>query len=285
MVWRTFRPIFISRLTSGSSPDHEDRLKVNAFHNGGQMNIITWNANRIDRYQQLWADPRVMAWNWDVICLQETGAPDAAWTHAGGPVWNANAAARDTDESSVRRRYTYTPPGLNLVHIVHAEWPNRQKNHVVIITKAAANNRLDMSGQMGERPALGIKVRLTLPDGTARFVLIGTVHIVASYKSAAEVQAMLRFFHDACQLAQAQDWIIAGDFNCTPLMMAQALPGFTIRATAHATQDGGDTLDYILASGNTPFTCTSESWTFGTARSDHRLVSYQQVLGSAVQIL
>jgi endonuclease/exonuclease/phosphatase family metal-dependent hydrolase len=265
-------------------PDEEERPYVNAFQ---------WSSNEhhyVER-QPGWSIRATLgrsasdSLELGLICLQESGAPDPAWTFVGGPVWNANAAARETDESSVRRRYTYTPPNLNLVHIVHAEWPNRQKNHVVMITKAAANNRMDMSGEMGERPALGIKARLTLPNGNPYDVLIGTVHIVSSYKSAAEVQAMWRFFNAACHNAAAQDWIIAGDFNCTPLMMARALPHHIVKASAHATQNGGDTLDYILASGNTPFTCNSESWTHCATRSDHTLMSYQQVMGSAVQIL
>jgi endonuclease/exonuclease/phosphatase (EEP) superfamily protein YafD len=144
---------------------------------------------------------------------------------------------------------------------------------------------MDMSGQMGERPALGIKVRLTLPNGNPYDVLIGTVHIVASYKSTAEIQAMVPFFNAARNLVGAQDWIVAGDFNCTPNMMAQTLPNLITRASPHATHTGGDTLDFILASGNTPFTCNSEAWTHSAAHSDHTLMSYQQVMGSAVNIL
>jgi hypothetical protein len=130
------------------------------------VRIITWNANSRGRWDQLWSDPLVASLNWDVICLQETGNPDTAnWTHVSGPVWDQNAAQRDTIESHVRRRYTYQPPTYHTtMHIVHTEWATRQKNHLVIITKSHASWAAELGADMSDRPAMGIKVRLT---GTA----------------------------------------------------------------------------------------------------------------------
>ncbi|MBY8847762.1 hypothetical protein K7G98_03220, partial [Saccharothrix sp. MB29] len=131
------------------------------------VRIITWNANRTNRWDLLWADPLVAGLAWDVICLQEVGNPDVAhWTHAQGPVWTQDRAARDTDESFVQRRYTYQPAHYPAVlHITHTEWGNRQKNHLTIITHTRPAWAAEIGGDMSDRPVLGIKVRLALPAG------------------------------------------------------------------------------------------------------------------------
>ena len=258
------------------------------------MRIITWNANRVGRWDLLWADPLVVSLNWDVICLQETGNPDTAnWAHVSGPVWTPVAAQRDTIESHVRRRYTYQPPNYNItVHIVHTEWANRQKNHLVFITQTYASWAAELGGDMSDRPVMGIKARLTWP-GVARDILIGCVHIVADQaKSPQEVSALVPAINSMCQAAGAQGWLLVGDFNCSPAKLrneAQVSLGTWFPPT-RTQQSVADPIDYVVVDPGlyqavmaTPN--IGGNWEQGTARSDHTLFRYTQINGPALQIL
>lgn len=258
------------------------------------MRIITWNANSRGRWDQLWSDPLVASMNWDVICLQEVGNPDAAnWTHVSGPVWNPNAGQRDTIESHVRRRYTYQPPNYNVtLHIVHTEWANRQKNHLVIITKSHASWAAELGGDMSDRPAMGIKVRLTKP-GVAYDVLLGCVHIVANpAKSPYEVSALVPAINSMCQEANAQGWILVGDFNCPPQKLtneASTALG-TWYPLGRTQQNVADPIDYIVVQPDLykaimAIPNIDGKWEQGTAASDHVLIRYTQINGPAMQIL
>jgi len=231
---------------------------------------------------------------WDIICLQEAGNPDTSnWTHAEGPVWQSKAAQRDTIESNVRRRYTYQPPHYNQVlHIVHIEWANRQKNHLVIITKTRASWAAELGGDTSDRPAMGIKARLTWP-GVTRDILIGCVHIVADpTKSPLEVSAMVPAINSMCQEANAKGWVLVGDFNCTPKkMLTDAKEVIGLWFPQFPTQQSvDDPIDYIAVEPSlyeavmaTPN--IGGQWERGAAASDHFLVKYTQVNGPALQIL
>lgn len=258
------------------------------------MRIITWNANRADRWNQLWADPLVSNLQWDIICLQEVGNPDVAnWTHASGPVWNPAAAQRATDESFTLRRYTYQPPLYpNALHIIHTEWANRQKNHLVIITQTRANWVAELGGDMSDRPAVGIKARLAWGANT-RDVLVGCVHIVAApLKAPQEISAMVPMLNRMSAEAHAQGWMLVGDMNCGPTQLrdgASEVVGFW--HPTFSTQDSvGEAIDYLVVEPNLYQTvmaipAINGAWTPGTAASDHKLVKYTQVNGPALQIL
>jgi hypothetical protein len=259
------------------------------------VRIITWNANRRNRWALLWADALVAAGAWDVICLQEAGNPDIArWAHVGGPVWNPVAALRATNEPVVFRRYTYNPLGY-LVHILHAEWPNRQKNHMVIITKAPASWAGDLSGQMSERPAIGIKVRLTWPPGIANTdILLGCVHIVANRrKSPQEVFELLPYVNTMCQHVPGgvAGWMLIGDFNCDPSAMLNAVLAGLRWPLFQTQRRAPSAIDYLIMDVNLHAAFVAapgmiENWAQGaTAISDHWLVEYAQVNGPTVQIL
>jgi endonuclease/exonuclease/phosphatase family metal-dependent hydrolase len=260
------------------------------------VRIITWNANRANRWNLLWADPLVQALHWDIICLQEVGNPSPNWTHASGPVWQQQSAQRGTDESFVQRKYTYQPAGYGApLHIVHAEWPNRQKNHQAITTKTPTAWSTDLSGQMADRPAIGIKVRLNWPPALGRpatDILVGCVHIVANEaKSPVEVGQLLPAVNTMCGLEHAAGWILVGDFNCAPKKMMDEVP-VPVGAwwPPFPTHDSTATLDYLLVEPALfkTFMATpgiGGNWVQGTAKSDHWLVEYTQINGPTVQII
>jgi endonuclease/exonuclease/phosphatase family metal-dependent hydrolase len=258
------------------------------------MRIITWNANRVGRWDQLWVDPLVTSMNWDVICLQETGNPDTAnWTHVSGPVWNPDAAQRDTIESYTLRRYTYQPPGYHTtLRILHTEWANRQKNHLVIITKTNASWAAELGGDMSERPAMSIKARLTWP-GVNRDILIGCVHIVASPdKSPQEISAMVPYLNNMCTEANAQGWLLVGDINCPPgKLLREATAALGAWHPLTRTQQSVDEpIDYVVVEPGLyqavmAIPNIDGSWEEGTARSDHVLVRYTQINGPTLQVL
>jgi endonuclease/exonuclease/phosphatase family metal-dependent hydrolase len=252
------------------------------------MNIITWNANSTERWDDLWTSPQVSTYlNWDIICLQEAGNPMTNWTLLHGPQWPSGSS----HESSVRRYYSYTPPNLPQVYILHCEWPNRQKNHLVIITKQRPTGGADLSGQMGERPAVGIKVRLEWQLNNIRVtrtILFGCVHIVASYKAADEVRAMLQFVNGMRVQFNTDGWLLVGDFNCPAEELWGSLGGAPL-AVSYPMQwtqyNNPVAIDYLLASEAWIFSCTSQDFSLGIRASDHRLVSYRQVGGSTVHIV
>jgi hypothetical protein len=245
------------------------------------MNIISWNANRTDRYTRLWGDVEVSGRTWDIISLQEAGAPDPAWTAEIGN--NAWVGDRDTDESIVVRRYTYTPPNQAIVYITHGEWPNRQKNHNVIITKMRPTVAFDMSGQMADRPTLAIKVRLVWPQAWCD-VMVGAVHSVASSKSDVELGQCIKFYDEAAKQLNCVSWLVVGDFNCDPMRMG-SFNSVIVKPPNFPTHDGGQTLDYIVARSDYFFQCDRDRWVQGTAKSDHTLAHYKQDDGPTVQIL
>lgn len=258
------------------------------------VRVITWNANRTNRWDLLWADPLVAGLAWDVICLQEVGNPDVAhWTHAQGPVWSQDRAARDTDESFVQRRYTYQPAHYPAaLHITHTEWGNRQKNHLTIITQTRPTWAAEIGGDMSDRPVLGIKVRLTLPTGPTD-VLLGCVHLVANRtKSPQELGALVPYLNDMCREANAQGWLLAGDFNCSPAEMVQSAGSAVgVWYPSFSTQDSiGEPIDYVVVEPHLyqavmAMPGISGNWERGTAASDHRLVRYTQPNGPALQVL
>jgi endonuclease/exonuclease/phosphatase family metal-dependent hydrolase len=253
------------------------------------MRIITWNANRVDRWDQLWQDKLVASMEWDLICLQEVGNPQDGWQQISGPKWAAKRADRDTDEPIVRRQYTYQPKGYpQAVNIVHGEWPNRQKNHLALIAKNQISWVADISGQMGERPALATKVRLTGQNGQPADVLVGTVHILATPRKApAEVGEMLQFVESMVELQKQAGWLLFGDFNCDAGALLEELerryPKNSIMAVppGFQTHQSARTIDYLLT--NVGFSEIG-TWTKGTAASDHALVCYD-IDKIAVQVL
>ncbi len=259
------------------------------------MDIITWNANRVNRWDLLWADARVAAGQWDVICLQEAGNPDPNWTPAQGPVWQPQAGQRRTIEPIVCRRYTYQPPGYGgaTLHIWHGEWPNRQKNHLAVITRNPSSWVADISGQMGERPAIAIKVRLNWSHGLAPTdVLVGTVHIIANRsKAPQEVSEMLPFVDAMCAHAGVAGWILAGDFNCDPTTMINSVPVGALWPNFPTHQNTAQPIDYVLMQPALYGTFLAVpgiagNWAQGTtAVSDHLLVEYAPANGPAMQIL
>jgi endonuclease/exonuclease/phosphatase family metal-dependent hydrolase len=258
------------------------------------MRIITWNANRVDRWTQLWNDNLVSGLAWDVICLQEAGNPDAAnWNHVSGPVWDPNVAQRDTDESFMLRRYTYQPPNYNTTfHILHIEWAKRQKNHLVIITKTHASWGAELGGDMSDRPAMGIKARLVWPTAT-RDILIGCVHIVANAtRSPQEISAMVPYINAMCQAANAQGWLLVGDMNCPPgKLMNEATEKLGVWYPQGATQQSvAEPIDYLVVDpGLYEVVMATPNidglWERGSARSDHVLLRYTQINGPTLQIL
>jgi hypothetical protein len=253
------------------------------------MNIISWNANRVGRYAMLWAEPEVTANQWDIICLQESGNPDPTWTYVSGPVWTGQSTISGMRDSVVIRFYTTQPPGLPPIYITHGEWPDRQKNHLVIITKAMPSWAADLSGQAGERPALGIRVRLTFANGTQKQVLVGSLHIVANHKAPIEVAEMTAYFDAMMNHTHSNGWVVIGDFNCEPSKLAAiastcsgAFPSFYTQGVPVANQ----TIDYFIFSPKDLLgDGQNHTWHRSvTTKSDHHLISYRNP-GDTVAIL
>jgi endonuclease/exonuclease/phosphatase family metal-dependent hydrolase len=143
---------------------------------------------------------------------------------------------------------------------------------------------------MGERPAVGIQVRLhwQLGAGVTRTILFGCVHIVASDKATDEVRAMLQFVRSMQVQFNADGWLLVGDFNCPAEELRAKLGGdpLAVSYPMHKTQRNNPmAIDYLLASEAWIFSCTSHDFRLGQMTSDHMLVSYRQVGGSTVQIL
>jgi endonuclease/exonuclease/phosphatase family metal-dependent hydrolase len=258
------------------------------------VDIITWNANRVDRYNQLWNEQLVRSLQWDLICLQEVGNPEPAWVRQSGPPWPDPNKGQNPNQM-VLRRYTFAPPGVGQVHILHGEWPNRQKNHVVMITKSRANWVAHVTDGNTIRPVLGIKIRLTWVDymgqsvGT-KDVLVACVHILSSDKAAWEVNDSLSNLEGACRAANATGWILVGDFNCEPDKLLAFLrtkpqnPPVGQRSPHFATHDSNHMLDYLVAHpADEILKCGFQMWAQGRAKSDHLLVKYTQVSGPSVQ--
>jgi len=257
------------------------------------VRIITWNANATDRWDQLWADPVVSNHNWYIIFMQEVGNPSPTWTHVSGPVWNPAAVLRATDESNVKRRYTFQPHGYAApLHILHIEWANRQKNHQVIITRTRPNWAAEIGADMSDRPVMGVKVRLTWPHGPAASdVLIGGVHLVANRnKSPFEINAMLKSLQLACQQQNAAGWMLVGDFNCPPEEMRDSAPVGVWWPRFKTQNKATFAIDYMVVDPTLyqvfmAVPGIDGDWALGLAASDHHLVEYIQTGGPALQIL
>ena len=278
------------------------------------MNIITWNANRKKRYDLIWTDTLVKRWAWDVICLQEAGNPAREWGNPQkGRAWQAKKQRTPSDKPLEARWYSYTPPGFPQVYIVHGQWVNHDKNHLVVITKNEAPWAADLSGEVGQRPTLGIAIRLTWPDGSSKKVLLGCVHIVSSHKADKEVYDVLKYVDEMKVRTGSDGWLLVGDFNCPPERMIQYItsqktsygPMTTCYPATFHTHDSGSTLDYILASSDAVLNHVAptnpqpgvipvqipqwqafpgETWLAGVeAKSDHKLVCYYQDNGPTVQ--
>lgn len=249
------------------------------------MIIITWNANDVDRWNKLWNDNSVRTLGWDVICLQEAGNPRPEWHQLSGKPWGAA-----TSESFLIRKYSYTTSFGLPVFITHCEWTNRQKNHLVMVTRALPGWATDLSGDMGERPCLGIKVRLEFRYPTLRVidVLIGCVHIIAtSSKAPAETNAMIQYVDMMANVSQCQSWILFGDFNASPQQVAHATKRHVVAFTAGWTQVNQQQypIDYLVSSDQAVLDTPVFQWEPGTAMSDHRLMVFYQLGGPKVYIL
>jgi len=249
------------------------------------MNIITWNANRVNRWAQLWADPLVSGLNWDIICLQETGNPDPAW---GVPQIDSGPSDPNIPESVRLRRYSYTPPTYaGPLFPMHAEWTERQKNHLVIVTKTPASRMYELGGDQGIRPVFGIKVRLTWPPmGGTEDIFVACTHIIASSKADAEIFHVVEKLRIIAPIYQCTGWIVGGDLNRVPTAQRYlTAPSITAVWPGFPTHDSGNVYDYFIAEPNHLFNCTNHNWVPGAAASDHYLVNYQQVGGPTITIL
>jgi endonuclease/exonuclease/phosphatase family metal-dependent hydrolase len=254
------------------------------------VKIITWNANRVNRWTMLWADRSVRDWDWDVICLQEAGNPlENQWTRVAGPPWDESLKHK----TAIFRYYTYHPYNDHKeVSIMHGEWIDKQKNHLVMIIKGSTPAlAFNLSGDEGfsTRPYMGIKVRLQ--RGTQYiWVLLGCVHVVASGKAAVEVSESMRFVVQMVDLKQAAGYLLFGDFNSSPGNIASAIkygqqpwqsPFGGKAGTTHypgGTHDKGETLDYAAYSDHQllPDLMTPDIWNWdrSTTKSDHYLMSF-----------
>lgn len=247
------------------------------------MIIITWNANAVNRWDQLWNEKLVQTLGWDVICLQEVGNPRPEWTQVEGPDWGVS-----TSQAFQIRKYSYTTPfGLPL-YITHCEWTKHQKNHLVMITRTLPAWATNLSGDMGERPCFGIKARLHFrwPQEDHMDVFIGCVHIISSYKSPAETTAMLQYVDTMTQVKGCLGWVLFGDFNANPSDMKQATNRHVVAFNGWTQKNQqAYPLDYLLANGDYITSTPYYQWEPGTAMSDHRLMMYYQLGGPKVEIL
>lgn len=248
------------------------------------MIIITWNANDANRWDKLWNDSTVQTLWWDVICLQEAGNPVAGWSQVEGKPWGAHTSA-----SFLIRKYVYVTPFGLPVFITHCEWVNRQKNHLVMITRALPGWASNLSGDMGERPCLGIKARLHFrePNKHQIDVLIGCVHIIAtSSKAPAETNAMIQYVDMMANVTQCQGWVLFGDFNAAPTDTAHATNRHVVAFNGWTQVNQKNyPIDYLVASNQNVVAAMYSQWEPGTAMSDHRLMSFNQLVGAAVEIL
>lgn len=248
------------------------------------MIIITWNANAVDRWNQLWNDPLVVNLSWDVICLQEVGNPRPEWHQISGKPWGAK-----TIKEHLIRKYWFTTPFGLTVYITHCEWTHRQKNHLAMVTRALPSFAKDVSGAMGERPCLGINVQLhfQFPQPHKIKLLIGCVHLIAtSSKAPAETRAMLQFVDSMTEVRKLQGWLLVGDFNAAPQSVAQATNCFAFAPPSWTQKNQLNyPLDYILASNREIIGSSATHWRVGDAKSDHRLVGFYQLNGPQVEIL
>ena len=247
------------------------------------MNIITWNANRVERWTMLWGEPLVTNLLWDVICLQEAGDVRPEW---GVPLTDTGPPRNpDMPESTRLRSFSYTPPGFNVpVFISHSEWSGRQKNHLVMVTRAQPSRPFEWGIDQGIRPVLGLKVRLQWVNGLANACLIACTHIIADGRAAAEAVAVAKQLEIVRENEACYGWVLAGDFNCQPNNLV-GLP-VDVRGAwpPFATHTSGSTIDYVIGSPGAVFNFPWE-WQHGAIKSDHWLVFYQQNQGPTVQIL
>jgi len=249
------------------------------------MNIITWNANRVNRWALLWGDALVTALNWDVICLQEAGNPDPAW---GAAQSDTGPSHPNAPESVRLRRYSYTPPMFpGPLCVMHAEWSGRQKNHLVMVTQGVASRPYELGGDQGIRPVLGVKARLTWPvTGATEDILIACTHVVASSKADWEMYDVAQKLRLNAPILNCTGWVVGGDLNCEPAKQRYLdTPSITGQWPGFPTHTSGNVFDYLIAEPNHLFDCTNHNWVQGAAASDHFLVSYTQVGGPAIQIL
>jgi len=247
--------------------------------------VLTWNANNSERWSNLWRNRFVVENNWEVICLQEAGAPAAEWTHVSGPPWRV-----DTNRDVVFRKYTYVDLLGRPVNIIHCEWVKRQKNHTVMITKAPAYP-ISIAGDVGIRPCLGVRVRLTWNNMT-RTAILGCVHIVSSDKAPAEVTEMLQYIGAMVRRTQANGWLLFGDFNADPNKVTQGMgatwpaanttffPGQTQKNQTQYPLDYGAFSDIGLLAADSTTWYPSDEWV-----SDHKLMKYEQVNGPRISFL
>lgn len=246
--------------------------------------VLTWNANNSARWPYLWQSTFVQENNWEVICLQEAGAPAAEWTQITGPQWGADPGNKD----AVFRKYTYVDLLGRTVHIIHCEWVKRQKNHTVMITKAAAYP-ISIAGDVGIRPCLGVLIRLKHDDNTTKRAILGCVHIVSSDKAPEEVREMLRFIECMVREKKAHGWMLFGDFNANPLKLSSAANCFTTYYPGQTQKnEKGYPLDYgafnkleLLTTANT----ISNWYPTNDYGSDHRLMKYEQTHGPSITFL
>lgn len=230
------------------------------------MVIVTWNANRVNRWDLLMKDPDFKR-PWDVICLQETGNPPANWAQLDGAAFGTKQE-RATDESTCRRGYEWTCPSGKF-YATHSEWPNQQKNHFVMMTRNRPRFRNDIGGGTIRRPVPALKARVKRVVSVQRdprtrrfrltwevkFVLIGTVHF-QPFTAAKEFADVLQWITAAAAVFQMDAWILVGDFNMEPKVAQDVLDRSpfvlgmeaVVRAPTWPTHSSGHRYDYIAAS-------------------------------------
>lgn len=248
------------------------------------MRIITWNANREMRWDLLWNDTAVKSMSWDFIMLQETGEPQTnTWKLERRSEGTKRDDIHESEESFLYWVYSFRPPNYGQdVYITFVRWPGRQKNHVIIITRLQPSAVVNAGNDATIRPVAALLAEIET-NKAKRTVLVGCIHVVASARAEDELQDLTEQLLSHCQVAIAQKWVLAGDFNCAPEDAVNKMTaGFKL-------PNGGDPVsyaptwfthlpsrtikDYVIASDESVFG-TSKQFTKGdfATKSDHVMV-------------
>jgi Endonuclease/Exonuclease/phosphatase family len=270
------------------------------------MVILTWNANRVGRWPMLYDDPDFKQ-DWDFVCLQEAGDPLVDyWTQSersrGIDSWKPKRSGRDTDESSVRRVYVDHHPAIGQIYITHCEWANRQKNHLVIVTRTKPITIADIGNDSAVRPVVALKatLRCSFAAGKAQrpgglrvqfpaekrevTVLLASVHLSPGV-SLTELRSLRKPLASAAEVLKAAGWILVGDFNAHPDEVENELraprryndetyPDAKCWRPPWPTHSSGECYDYIALSRSDLLGISGPTWrprTPASTSSDHTL--------------
>jgi putative ABC transport system ATP-binding protein len=119
------------------------------------------------------------------------------------------------------------------------------------------------------------------------------LHIVANAtKAPKEVSDLIPAVNDMRLRANAQGWLLVGDFNCPPrkLQDEAKIPLGVWYPPSRTQENIADPIDYIVVDPDLyrdimAIPHVDGSWQQGTAASDHILIQYTQINGVTLQVL